>query len=265
MKENTLNKLLIVCCLLAMVSCKARKQLAYATPGLNKANTTTPISKTAAELIPIRIKQSSFTTFSAKAHSKLNINGSSYDVTLNLRINNDKEIWASVTYLLGIEIARVKITPDSIILINKVQSVYVKKPFSYIYDFTNSQVNYSMLQALLVGNAIPSLLNDSTNYRAVNDSVTLSGSLQDLMYKLVLGPGLRVTQTNLSNQNEGLSMQVSNNAYIPSGNYQVPSQIDIASVAKDKKIQVNLKYYKVDFNLQQDYPFNIPDDYTPVN
>jgi hypothetical protein len=266
MRENTLNKLgLVSCCLLVMLSCKARKQLVANNPGITPANSARPFYNAAAKLNPIRAQQLDFNSFSARAHARLNINGNSNDVTLNIRINKDKEIWVSVTYLLGIEVARAKITPDSILVMNKVQSLYIKKPFSFIYTFANKQVNYAMLQALLVGNAAPSLLNDSTKYDARPDSIMLSGNLDDLIYNLVIGNDMKVTQTNLSNQGAGLLLQVSNSAFILSGNYKVPSQIDIASVAKDKKLQVNLRYYKVDFNQQQEYPFNIPDGYSPAN
>lgn len=261
MKKNILNKILIVCGLLAMVSCKAKKLIVAAQP---VAPLTRPVDQTAAKLNAIREKQVSFNTFSAKARAGINIDGSSNDCTLNIRVDNNKKIWVSVTALLGIEIARAEITPDSLLLINRLQGVYLKKPFSYLYAYANKQVDYAMLQALLVGNAIPSLLNEGTAYHATNDTVTLNGALQDLVYKMVLTTGSKVIRTNLSNQNRGQSLQISNSAFVQSGAQQVPSQIDIVSIAENKKIQVNLRYVKTDFNLQQDYPFNIPDGYTPA-
>ena len=264
MKENILNKLRIVCCLLALCSCKARKLAANHAAPVAAVPVVKPVNDIAIKLSPIRAQQITFNTFSGKARTSLNINGSSNDCTLNIRISNDKKIWVSITAILGIEVARALITPDSIQIVNRLQGLYIKKPFSYIYAFANRQVDYSMLQALLVGNAIPSLLNDSTKYQAADNNITLSGNLEDIIYKLVLGTDMKVTQTNLSNQDEGQSLQISN-AFIQSGTLKVPSQIDIASVAKDKKIQVNLHYIKVDFNQPQDYPFNIPEDYSPAN
>ena len=231
MKENILNKILIVCCLLAMVSCKAEKIDNGGTCRLHPV--TKAGNQTGAKLNAIRAQQISFNTFSAKANTSLNIDGNSNDCTLNIRINNNKKIWVSVTALLGIEVARAEITPDSMLVINRLQGVYLKKPFSYMYTYANKQVNYAMLQALLVGNAIPSLLNDSTAYQAANDTITLNGNLQDVIYKMMLRlPTCKVTQTNLSNQNRGQSLQISNSAFIQSGSTEGASQIDIVIDSK---------------------------------
>jgi len=263
MKENTLNRIWILCGLLAMViaGCKTKKQIVANHP----APVTKPKNDLQARLNVIRAQQADFNTFSGKAKTSLNINGNSNDCTLNIRINSNKKIWVSVTALLGIEVARAVITPDSILVINRLQSVYLKKPFSFIHTYTNSHVDFPMLQALLVGNAIPSLMNDSTKYLTDGSQVTLSGNLQDLVYKMAFGVDLKVTETDLTNDAQGQSLQVSNSSFIMGGTLKVPAQITIASAAKNRKVQVNLHYTKVDFNLQQDYPFNIPDGYSPSN
>lgn len=265
MKENTLNKILIACCLLtiAIAGCKAKKQIVANHPPM--APVTKPKNDLERELKAIRTQQAGFNTFSGKAKTSLAIDGNSNDCTLNIRINNNKKIWVSVTALLGIEVARAVITPDSILVINRLQSVYLKKPFSFIYSYTNRHVDFPMLQALLVGNAIPSLMNDSTKYITEDNQVTLSGNLQDVIYRMAFGIDMKVTQTNLTNDAQGQSLQVNNSSFIMGGTLKVPSQIAIASVAKNRKVQVNLHYIKVDFNLPQDYPFNIPDGYSPEN
>lgn len=268
MKKNIANKLLLIGCLLAMVSCKARKQLmispvasATAVPIVHKRAENPIVGKLAA----IKGGQVVFNTFSGRANTKLNINGDSNDVTLNIRINRDKEIWVSITALLGIEVARAIITPDSIQIMNKLQYLYIKKPFSYIYAYTSKQVNYKTLESLLVGNAMPELLiNENASLQAVNNNITLSGDLQDLIYMLMVGPDMKVAQLHLTSQNDGQSLQVTNSNFIQANNRTVPSQIDIASVVKDKKMQVNLHYTKVDFDQQLEYPFNIPERYAPA-
>lgn len=262
MKKNILNKLLVVCCLLAIVSCKARKQVLVT----RKADTVTKPAdnKVNSMLIAIKAQQLNFKTFTGKAKTNLDINGNSNDVTLNIRINRDKKIWVSITAILGVEVARAVITPDSILMINRLDGVYLKKPFSYVYAYASKQVNYKTLESLLVGNAIPELLNEKGDIITANGNTTLSGNLDDLVYKLIVGADNKVTQTNLDSQAQGQSLQVVNKAFIQAANRILPSQVDIASIVKDKKIHINLHYTKVDFDQQLDYPFSIPDRYEPA-
>ncbi|RYU86173.1 DUF4292 domain-containing protein [Mucilaginibacter terrigena] len=266
MKRNTLNKIAIVFCLMALVACKSKKLVVVNRPtttvdsaAINKENSLR------ARLAAIRAKQVTFNTFSGKAKTKLDINGNSNDVTLNIRVARDQKIWISITAIIGIEVARAQITPDSIIVVNRLQSVYLKKPFSYVYTYASRQVNFKTLQALLVGNAIPELLNTNANFQTEGANTALSGNLQDLVYKLLLGPDLKVTQTNLSNAVARQTLQVANNVFIQADNRVIPSQIDIASTAGDKKIQVNLRYTQAEFDKPLEYPFSIPKSYEPAN
>lgn len=224
----------------------------------------TPDNKINTKLAAIKAQQINFSTFSGKAKTSLDINGNSNDVTLNIRINKGKKIWVSITAILGVEVARAVITPDSILLINRLEGVYLKKPFSYVYAYASRQVNYKTLESLLIGNAIPELLTEKADFTTSNGNTTLSGTLDDLLYKLIVGADNKVTQTNLNNQSEGQSLQVANNTFIQANNRILPSQIDIASVVKDKKVHVNLHYTKVDFDQQLEYPFSIPDRYEPA-
>ncbi len=278
MKRNTLNsilyksgrhtaisiKLIALCSLLLVFSCKSRKQVLVKRVAVDTAAKPAVDSK-AIKIAAIKAQQTNFDTFSGKAKTRLDMGTSSNDVTLNIRIKRDQKIWVSITAIAGIEVARAVITPDSIMLINRLQSLYVRKPFNYIYKYTGKQINYKTLESLLIGNAIPELLNEGADFKVDNGNTTLTGNLDDLVYKLILGPDMKATQTNLGNQGAGQSLQVVNGAFIQATNRIMPSQIDIASVVKDKKIQVNLHYTKADFDQPLEYPFSIPSRYTPAD
>ncbi|MGF7082322.1 DUF4292 domain-containing protein [Mucilaginibacter sp. UYCu711] len=280
MRKNILNKLLIVCCLLAMVSCKARKKAIATAPATTPsatiqsppetANTVTipitppDLSTLKSQLALIKSRQVNFNTFSGRATTRLDVNGDDNNVTLNIRINKGKMIWVSITALLGLEVARAVITPDSIKVINKLQGLYLKKPFGFIYQYASRQVNYKTIEALLVGNAMPEVLTERSSITSDLGNVTLSGNLDELVYSLMLGTNMRVTQFNLSNTTAAQALLVNNSVFIQASNRLVPSQIDILSTIQDKKIQANLRYTKVDFDQQLEYPFNIPERYTPA-
>jgi hypothetical protein len=278
MKENTSNKalysfgfkthryikLFTICCLLIMFGCKAKKQVIVKRVAIDTASAAKVVDVKALKLNAIKSAQTLFNTFSGRARTKLNIGGDANDVTLNIRIKRGQKIWVSITAIAGIEVARALITPDSILLINRLQSLYVKKPFSYVNKFAGKQVNYKTLESLLVGNAIPELLNENSDLQTNNGITTLTGNLQDLVYTVLIGADMKVDQTNLNNQNASQTLRVINSMFIQAGNRVVPSQIDMSSIVKDKKILVNLHYIKVDFDQPLEYPFSIPSRYTPA-
>jgi hypothetical protein len=265
MRKNILNKVAIVCLLVIAIGsgCKSKKLVVVNRPAADSA--AVKANDKSSTLATIRSKQVTFNTFSGKAKTKLDINGNSNDVTLNIRINRDQKIWISITAIAGIEVARALITPDSIQVVNRLQSVYLKKPFSYIHSYASKQVNFKTVQSLLVGNAIGELLNEDAQFTPQGTNTVVNGNFQGLIYKLLLGADLKVTQTNLSSQAPRQSLQVANSVFIQSGSRVIPSQIDINSTAGNKKIQANLRYTKADFDLPQDYPFSIPKSYEPAN
>ncbi|MEO6524705.1 MAG: DUF4292 domain-containing protein [Mucilaginibacter sp.] len=288
MKRNTLNKLIAVLCLLALFSCKSRKHLmvdrkpdtANAKDSVVLKNPvvtgTTSVAASTAVVKPsvitktpldsykldklraIRLKQVDFVTFSGKAQAKLSIDGSSHDVTFNIRIKKNQQIWVSITAVLGVEVARALITPDSIKVMNRLESTYLKKPFSFVYQYTSKQVNYQTLEALLIGNAVPNLLKDDTSVKPDNGNIVINGELQQLVYQLNIGADLRVSRTAMSNGAAQQSLQVDNSAFIQAGTKVIPSKINIDSRAGAKSIQAELHYTKADFDQNLTYPFSVP-------
>src|SRR5580693_6090271 len=127
MSGNMLNRLLVVFGLLTIESCTPKKQLVISKKA---ADTAAVNARVESKLDSIKASQLNFNTFSGKAKTSLNINGSCNDVTFNIRISKGQKIWVSVTALAGIEVARALITPDSILAINKLQGLYIRQPFS---------------------------------------------------------------------------------------------------------------------------------------
>jgi hypothetical protein len=265
MKRNIANKIAAICCVVAIATgCKARKMVtapvATVPPVVvdnSKANT----------IAAIKSRQLNFNTFSGKADAELNIDNDNKNVSMNIRIAKGKQIWVSVSIniLASIEVARALITPDSIKIINKIQGVYIKKPFSYVHQYAGKQVNYTTVESLLTGNALPELLSADADMQKVDNNVTLSGKLQQLLYKMMFNPDLKVSQLNLSNSEQQQSLQVTNSNFVLVDGRTLPSQININSSLKEKKIVVKLEYSKVELDRVLEYPFNIPESYKPAN
>jgi len=249
--------------LLSLFGCKVKKQLVNIQT--RKDSTVKVANEHLKKLEAINLAQTKFDTFNGKAHAKINLYGNTNDVTLNIHIKSGQMIWVSVTAFANIEVARALITPDSIKVLNKLQGNYMVKPFSYVNSIAGNQINYNTLEAVFIGNIIPGLIIENTALETKNDSTTVTGNLDNIFYSLLLGPNLKASSTDLKNQEAGQSLSVVNTNFTAVVDKLVPAQIEIKTILKDKKIQLNLRYIKTEFGQVLDFPFNIPERYNQVN
>jgi|GEM_PF-1573783 len=93
-----------------------------------------------------------FHTYAARLKVNFIRGNESQNLVVNLRMQSDSLIWMNATALLGIEVARALITPDSITLINRLKRTYYQKSFQEISAWLGVPVDFHILQNLLVGN-----------------------------------------------------------------------------------------------------------------
>jgi hypothetical protein len=266
MKKNILSKLLAAVMVVSLFSCKTKKQLVKVTPPVVTDSVAVKTDNTKTDKITaIQARQINFNTFSGKARTHLEIDGKGYDVTLNIRIQKNKQIWVSITAIAGIEVARAVITPDSIKILNKLQRVYLKKPFSYVYQYTGRQVNYKTVESIVIGNAVPEFLNPDASMQTSGTNVIFSGILNDLNYQTTFGADLKVSNLKLANQKASQKLDVNNSSFIQADGRILPSAIGINSVAAQNSIKADLNYIKAEFDQELDTPFNEPKGYTLIN
>src|SRR5690606_17028532 len=106
--------LLVMVSVLVFTTCKTKRKMTIPSHD-------TPTQITAANAASIKTFEMTnldFHTFSGRAKTKIEMGKNVHDVTLNVRIERNKAIWLSVTAILGVEVARVLITPDSVKILN---------------------------------------------------------------------------------------------------------------------------------------------------
>ncbi|WP_421941550.1 DUF4292 domain-containing protein [Pedobacter sp.] len=263
MKRSILNSVLILAAASFFSACKPKKEIVVAPP----KPTETKVDNTKAEALALLTsKQLKFTTLSAKAKATLDLDGKSNDVTMNLRIKDKETIWVSITALGGMaEVARALITPDSIKIINRLSSTYLNKPFSYIYKFTNKQVNFNTLQSILTGNAIDDFMTEKSDLKQAAGVWALSGSKEDLDYRLLFNTLFKVTETNLNDAKNGQALKVTYGEYQKLNDYLFPSTLEINTLSKAKKINISMQFTKIDGNVPVEFPFTVPKRFTLAN
>ncbi len=126
-----------------IVSCTGTRELATV-PGKN------------APFLIRQMKQNhfQFRSLTAKVNSKITFKGKSFKFKSAVRMRKDSLIWISMSPAMGVEAARAQITPDSLKFINRFEKTYWSGSFRDVRHLLKAEVNFSMLQDFMVGNAV---------------------------------------------------------------------------------------------------------------
>jgi hypothetical protein len=255
MRKNISNSLLLLIILSVMISCKAKKEVVKV---IEKPVPVVDNSSKTEKLAAIKKNQADFSSISIKSKASLNIDNNSNDVSMNIRIRKDQAIWISVTAIAGLEVARALITPDSVKILNRLENTYTKKPFSYIYEFTSRQINFGILQSLLVGNTIKEFVTESTILKMNGSQAKLSGIIQSLAYSMLINERNKVFETSLQDKQAGQFVQVVYADFISVSSQEIPQLVNIKSQAARKNIQLDMRYARVEINQNFEIPFSVP-------
>ncbi|RZL28532.1 MAG: DUF4292 domain-containing protein, partial [Pedobacter sp.] len=257
MKRNILNSLLLASIVVLGFGCKPKKVIVTA-PQANAEKLDESASKKAENLTLLKSKDLPFNTLSLRGKAKLNVSGDENNVTMLIRMEKDKKIWVSVTAIAGIEVARAVITPDSLLLRNNLQKTYIKKPFSYVYGFTNKQVDFAMLQSVLSGNTIKNFMKPEADLSQENSVWTVSGKSENVAYRILFNTLLKVNETSLNDAQAGQAFKVVYGKYTPVNNALFPSALEINTMAGAKKINIGIEFTKIESNVALEFPFSVP-------
>ncbi len=261
MKKNILNKLLAgLFFLLILTACGSKKKLVKSEPSLPAASTHVEMIKN------VELSNLNFHSFSAKAKAKVEMGKESQNVNLNIRMDRGKTIWISVTALLGIEAARVIITPDSVKIMNKIQGEYVAKPFSYIYNYVNPGISFNMLQDILMGNiTVDMLRTDQLQVATSTEDFQLIGIKDGLTFHYGVKSNNRPFSFNLMELGKNRKLETYYGDYASTDGYNFPQRFTLTIEGDDVKLAADLVYNKVEFNKALELPFNVPSRYKVIN
>lgn len=259
MRKNISNSLVLMVFVMMAFGCKPKKIIVA--PPVNPDKVEVIPDKKPENLSMLQSKDLSFNTLSLKGKASLNVNGNENNVTMLIRIEKDKKIWVSVTAIAGIEVARAVITPDSLLLRSNFDKTYARKPFSYIYGFTNKQVNFKLLQSVFVGNTMADFMKVSSDLTQENGVWILSGSATNLVYRSLFNTLLKINETSLNDAKAAQAFKVTYGAYTPLNSALFPSSLKINSMSGVKKIDVDINFTKIDINVPVDFPFSVPKSY----
>jgi len=260
-------KILGIGCVMALASCHSVKKTQSTLPPSNTE--AKPISKKdsaklAHDLLS-NIKDSvlDYQTISGKLDVSIKSANLNQSVNANLRSAKDSLIWMSLTGPFNIEGARAKISVDSAIVINKLNSTVEKRSIAYIQNLIHQPFSFADIQNILTGRALLTngdLLFYNGNPDGTWNFVWKQGNIQNVV---TIDPNNdRVTQnllTDISHPQRTCKIQYGNFQNTSAGWMPFDIRIDVQD---QSPIKVELSYKQANFNQTLDYPFNIPAKYS---
>ncbi len=195
-----------------------------------------------------------------------------------LRIKDDSLIWMSFTPALGIEAARLMLTNDSIKFMNRLNKTYFSGKYGLVDSLLNTTIDYSLLQAMLVGNDLTQY--DVKKYKSSIDNGMYRMTIRErrkirrfirkgeidtrvLVQQIWLDPETyRIARIDIKEQSEddNNKLRVHYKDYINVDGQLFPSSMRI-EVVSNKSIFIDVEFNKVVINNPLRFPFNIPSKY----
>ncbi len=205
-----------------------------------------------------------FKTFNAKIKVEYeDTKGKKPELTAIVRIIKDSAIWMSISAtFLSIEVFRVLITKDSVILLNKQDKEVQFRSLDYLQDVTEIPFDYGTLQDLLIGNPI---FMDSAvvSYKKIEDKILISTIGKYFKNLLTLSVDNFLL---LHSKLDDVDMARNRTADITYSDFENRNGIDFSTyreitVSEKNKLDIRLNFKQYEFNKELSVSFNIPKNY----
>ena len=136
--------MLMLCILLA--SCRSKKEVVSTTTTVSD-NTTIGVPPSQGDKQPADAKQQEETCVTAKVRLELSSNGKSTSVGGMLRMKRNDVIQLSLVTFGVLEVARIEMTPDYFLLVDKMGRQYVKASYNDVSFLRDADVDFYTIQS----------------------------------------------------------------------------------------------------------------------
>ena len=217
-------------------------------------------STTTATIGNVQVQNIEFDYLTARGQLKLEDKGETTTSGYALRVKKDSVIWVSVLPGLGIEAARFKITQDSIFVINRIHKEYTATDFSFLSKRFKVDVNYEVLQAILLGNY------HSQGREKVMDADKLQHIQQmqpNLLFDFFIArDSQKLQQLNVVDQFTGNTITVKYNNFQSVGRVAFAHEMAAQVIQTGMESTFVLNHSKVTTTSEElTFPFAVPSDY----
>ncbi len=266
--RNALLLLLLMGSLL-FSSCKSRRKIV-----LNNGKCILDFKNAKTLTNNLKLNEFKLDKLNAKLTVEALIDSTSNSFSISLRMKKDSIIWMSISKL-GIEGARVLITKDSVKFVNRLTKEYFKGNFAYLSKLLNTELDFEVLQSLLIGNSVTFYDEDEKIKPGIDNCMYTLGTirkkklhrvmvkgkeLRDPAQSIYLSPeSFKIQRIIFYDFNPDRSFDAVFGEFAIVENQQFPHRMNY-TIKAQKNVSMDIIYTKVALNEEQSFPFKIPDD-----
>lgn len=200
--------------------------------------------------------------FTAQLKGKTQLNDNQYPINAQLRMRKDSVIWISVSAILGLEAMRVHLTPDSLKLINRLNSSYFIGEISALSNQYNIPLTFDEIQnALLGGHSFT--LKHQFKLKSSDGNYVLLADKDNLSYVFQLSENY-LPQEIISRKPDSAFVRLSYPNFVEVNTQWLPQNIELEAVANKKNLNASFTYSKMLINRPKKIKFSIPSSYAPM-
>ena len=206
-----------------------------------------------------------FSTLAARMYVVYENGDDLQSITISLRMEKNKKIWVKAS-LLGITIAKLLITQESVSYYETISNTYFEGDFSILSKWLGTEIDFQKAQAILLGQSIFTLNSDYESQVTFNKyKLQPNPQPHNFIHSLLLNPdNFKISSEFLSQPQDNRMFTVNYGDYqkIEGGYY--PFEIKIYSTEKETNIRIGINFKKIDHNASVRFPFKIPKGYEEI-
>jgi hypothetical protein len=202
-----------------------------------------------------------FNTFSAKVKIEYQDKEGGDQGTANIRIAKDSIIWVQVTGPFGAEGFRLMVTPDSVVLMNKLKKTVQYRTIGYLQELTQIPFDFATLQDFIVGNPI-FLDSNVASYRIKESETWLLMIGNVFKHLLTVDANNNVVHSKLDDVDavRNRTGDISFSAFETLNGLPFATKRSI-TVSENGKLDLTMDFKQYKLNEPLTYPFTIPKNF----
>ena len=207
------------------------------------------------------MNQTGYKTLSGRAKLSWDDGKSQQDFQATVRMKKDSLVWMSITGPMNVEAARVLITPDTFQLLNKINTEYTGRGFSFLNNWLLFPVSFPMLQQILAGEKVD--IREKATTAAYQDSTFIIYAENNNLLEKIWVNSRNYTISKILLKDKLLTQQMS----ITFDSYNLLegkpfSYHRVIEVNRDGAVlTLTIDFTKVKLNENLSYPFEVSEKY----